>query len=111
MIAGRRENFDMALRFDLNPPSERGHISLIARARFAQWTGSYALRVGSRRARSLRCGDLTILSGRIASRCDLAVRASVTPKIQIFFCKAQAHALALIERAQLSSAHTYVCVS
>ena len=106
-IEDRTENFDRALRFDLNAPCEHAHILLTALARVAQWTGVYTCILDA----LARDGDLTILTGMLPVVHDLAVRMSVTPKIHNFFCQAPAHARPRIERAQLSSARTYVCVS
>ena len=97
----------MTLRFDLNPPCEPAHILLTALARVARWTGVYAWGIDAR----AHGDDLTDPDRHAASRRDLVVRPSVTPKFQIFFRQAPAHALARIKRAQLSSVHTYVCVS
>ena len=67
-----QENFEIALRFGLNPPRERPHIFLTALARVARWAGVY-----SRRLVALaRNGAFTILTGTASMYGDLAVRAS-----------------------------------
>ena len=75
--AAAQENFDRALRFDLNSPRELPHIFLTALARVAQWAGFYA-----RRLVALVLNDaFTILTVHVHAHDDLAVRPSVTPKI------------------------------
>ena len=64
-----QENFEIALRFGLNPPRERPHIFLTALARVARWAGVY-----SRRLVALaRNGAFTILTGA-ASPCTAISR-------------------------------------
>ena len=60
--------FEMALRFGLNEPCETAHISLTALARTAQWTGVYARGLDA----LARNGALTVLTGMLAGRYDLA---------------------------------------
>ena len=75
--AAGQENFERALRFDLNAPRELPHISPTALARVAQWAGFYA-----RRLVALVLNDaFTILTVHVHAHDDLAVRTSVTPKI------------------------------
>jgi hypothetical protein len=58
----------MDLRFGLNEPCETAHIYLTALARFAQWAGYYACTLVA----LLRGGALTILTGMLTGRHDLA---------------------------------------
>ena len=75
--AAGQENFDRALRFDLNATHELAHISLTALARVARWAGFYA-----RRLVALVINDaFTILNVHVHAHDNLAVRMSVTPKI------------------------------
>jgi hypothetical protein len=60
--------FEMDLRFGLNEPCETAHIYLTALARFAQWAGYYACTLVA----LLRGGALTILTGMLTGRHDLA---------------------------------------
>ena len=72
-----QENFDKALRFDLNATHELAHIPLTALARVARWAGFYA-----RRLVALVLNDaFTILTVHVHAHDNLAVRMSVTPKI------------------------------
>ena len=73
-----QENFDRALRFDLNATHELAHISLTALARVARWAGGFY----ARRLVALVINDaFTILTVHVHAHDDLAVRTSVTPKI------------------------------
>ena len=70
--AAGQENFERALRFDLNAPRELPHISPTALARVAQWAGFYACSLVA----LVRNDAFTILTGTAAMHDDLAVRAS-----------------------------------